>query len=131
MASSVASVAELSEEALEQLRLAIRGDVLTPEDADYAAVRPAYNAMHPGAPAVVVRATGTADVIDAVNFARVQGLRVAVRGGGHSVAGLSSIEGGLMIDLALMNGVVVDPEARVARVQGGALWGDADRETQA
>jgi len=120
----------LSEEALAQLRATIRGDVLTPADAAYAGIRPTYNAMHPGRPALVVRASGTADVIEAVNLAREHGLLVAVRGGGHSVAGLSSIDGGLLIDLALMNGVVVDPEARTACVQGGALWGDADRETQ-
>ena len=93
--------------------------------------RPVYNAMHPGHPGLIVRATGVADVVDAVNFAREHGLLVAVRGGGHSVAGLSSVDGGLLIDLELMNGVDVDPEARLARVQGGALWGDVDRNTQA
>lgn len=125
------SETRIDDEALEQLRMTIRGDVLTPEDPGYAGVRPAYNAMHPGRPALVIRPTGTADVIDAVNFAREQGLLVAIRGGGHSVAGLSSTDGGLLIDLALMNGVDVDPEARLVRAQGGALWGDVDRETQA
>ncbi len=123
--------AKLSDEVLDALRMTIRGDVFTADDAGYATVRPAYNAMHPGRPALVIRASGVADVIDAVKFAREQGLLVAVRGGGHSVAGLSSIDGGLLIDLALMNGVDVDPDARVARVQGGALWGDVDRDTQA
>ena len=122
---------EISDEALDALRMTIRGDVLTVADPDYATVRVAYNAMHPGRPALVVRATGLADVVDAVNFAREHALLVAVRGGGHSVAGLSSVDGGLLIDLALMNGVDVDPEARLARVQGGALWGDVDRDTQA
>lgn len=125
------SETRIEDEALEQLRMTIRGDVLTPEDPGYAGVRPAYNAMHPGRPSLVIRPTGTADVIDAVNFAREQGLLVAIRGGGHSVAGLSSTDGGLLIDLALMNGVDVDPEARLVRAQGGALWGDVDRETQA
>lgn len=125
------SETRIEDEALEQLRMTIRGDVLTPEDPGYAGVRPAYNAMHPGRPSLVIRPTGTADVIDAVNFAREQGLLVAIRGGGHSVAGLSSTDGGLLIDLALMNGVDVDPEARIVRAQGGALWGDVDRETQA
>ena len=92
---------------------------------------PPYNAMHPGKPALVVRATGTADVIGAVNFARENGLLLAVRGGGHSIAGLSSVDGGLLLDLALMNGVDVDPEARTVRAQGGALIGDLDHETQA
>jgi FAD/FMN-containing dehydrogenase len=104
--------------------------VLSPEDPGYAEVRPAFNAMYPEPSAFVVRATGTADVVDAVNFAREHGLLVAVRGGGHSFAGLSSVDGGLLIDLGPMNGVVVDPDARIAHVQGGALWGDVDRETQ-
>ena len=124
------SPATLSDEDLANLRMAVRGQVLTPGDAGYADVRPAYNAMHPGSPAIVVVASGTADVIDAVNFSREHDLLVAVRGGGHSVAGLSSVDGGLLIDLAPMRGVDVDPEAGIARVQGGALWGDVDRETQ-
>jgi FAD/FMN-containing dehydrogenase len=123
--------ARIGEESLEELRTAVRGDVLTPEDAEYAAVRPAYNAMHPGKPALVVRPTGTADVVSAVNFARENRLLVAVRGGGHSIAGLSSVDGGLLLDLSRMNGVDVDPEARTVRVQGGALIGDLDHETQA
>jgi FAD/FMN-containing dehydrogenase len=123
--------AHISDESLEGLRMMIRGDVLRPEDPGYAGVRPPYNAMYPGRPALVVRPTGTADVVGAVNFARDNGLSVAVRGGGHSIAGLSSVDDGLLIDLALMNGVDVDPEARTVRVQGGALVGDMDHETQA
>ena len=125
------SETRIDNEVLGQLRMAIRGDVLTSQDPAYAGVRIAYNAMHPGQPAIVIRPTGAADVIDAVNFARDKGLLVAVRGGGHSVAGLSSVNGGMLIDLALMNGVVVDADAKTAVVQGGALWGDVDRETQA
>lgn len=87
-------------------------------------------AMYPGRPAIVVRPSGTADVVHVVNCARQEELLVAVRGGGHSVAGLSSVDGGLLLDLSLMNGVLVEPEARLAHVQGGALWGDVDRETQ-
>ena len=94
------------------------------------AIRPADNAMHRDRPAVVVQATGTADVIDTINFARQQGLLLAVRGGGHSVAGLSSVDGGLLLDLALMNRVDVDPDAKLVRAHGGALWRDVDRETQ-
>jgi FAD/FMN-containing dehydrogenase len=123
--------AEVSDEALDDLRMAIWGDVLTPDEPGYAAIRPPYNAMHPGEPAIVVRASGIADVLDAVNFAREHELLVAVRGGGHSVAGLSSVDGGMLIDLSPMNGVVVDPEAQTVTAQGGALWGDVDRETQA
>ena len=74
---------------------------------------------------------GTADVVAGVNFAREHGLPLAVRGGGHSIAGLSAIDGGILMDLAPMRGVHVDPERRLAVVQGGALWADVDRETQA
>jgi FAD/FMN-containing dehydrogenase len=109
----------------------LRGPVLTPADPGFAGIRAEFNAMHDGAPELVASCTGTADVVDAVNFARAQGMDVAVRGGGHSVAGLSSIDGGMLIDLAPMSGVQVDPERRLAHVQGGALWGDVDRETQA
>ena len=120
----------LSGEALDELRILVRGNVLTPEDPAYEGVRAPYNAMQIDRPALIVQCTGTADVVDTVNFARSNGLEVAVRGGGHSVAGLSSSDGGMLIDLSLMNGVFVDAEARLARAQGGALWGDVDRETQ-
>jgi len=125
------SKTDLGGDTLDELRMAVRGAVLTPQDPGYADVRPPYNAMHPSNPAIVVQATGTADVVSAVNFARDHGLLLAVRGGGHSVAGLSSVDGGLLIDLARMNGVDVDPEARTVRAQGGALIGDLDHETQA
>ena len=121
---------QIDDGALEGLRTAIRGDVLTPTDPGYAD-KPVYNAMHQPRPALIVRCTGTADVIDAVRFARQEEVLVAVRGGGHSVAGHSSCTGGLVIDLTRMRGVDVDPEAKIAQIQGGALWGDADRETQA
>ena len=100
----------LPDQALDQLRMSIRGEVLTPEEPGYATVPVPFNAMYPGRPAVVVRAAGVADVIDAVRFAREHGLRMAIRGGGHSVAGLSSIDGGLLLELTLMNGVDVDLE---------------------
>jgi FAD/FMN-containing dehydrogenase len=92
--------------------------------------RPPWNALHEDGPAVAVRCSGTADVVAAVNLARDHDLLTAVRGGGHSVAGLSTVAGGLLIDLAGMRGVHVDPGRCVARVQGGALLGDVDRETQ-
>ena len=113
-----------------ELRAGIRGDVLTPADDGFDA-NPIYNAMHNRRPALKVRATGTADVVDTVNFARQRNLLVAVRGGGHSVAGLSSCDGGIVIDLTRMRAVTVDPVARRASVQGGAVWADVDRETQA
>ncbi len=129
--SMAGTVSEIPDDALDALRAAVRGEVLIAGDPGYDSVRPAYNAMHPGHPGLVVRATGIADVVSAVNFARDHGLLLAVRGGGHSVAGLSSVDGGLLLDLELMHGVDVDPEAGVVRVQGGALWADVDRDTLA
>ena len=120
----------IDDAAIEQLRSTIRGNVVKPGDPGYAD-KPIYNAMHQRRPAIIVRCTGTADVVDAVKFARQHELLVAVRGGGHSVAGHSACDNGLVIDLTRMRGVDVDPQVRTARVQGGALWGDLDRETQA
>lgn len=82
-------------------------------------------------PGLIVRCSSVADVIEAVSFAREYDLLVAVRGGGHSIAGSSVCDGGLMIDLSPMNAVHVDPRARTARVQGGATVADVDHETQA
>ena len=121
---------KVGDDELEQLRAGLRGDVLTPADDGYDA-NPIYNAMHNRRPALKVRPTGTADVVDAVNFARDRNLVVAVRGGGHSVAGLSSCDGGIVIDLSRMRAVTVDPLSRRVSVQGGAVWADVDRETQA
>jgi len=109
----------------------IRGKVLTMDDAEYEQVRIVFNGMIDKRPAIIVRCTGTADVIDAVKFANKHRLLLAVRGGGHNVAGHSTCDGGMMIDLQLMRSVDVDPLKRVARVQGGATLGDLDRETQA
>jgi FAD/FMN-containing dehydrogenase len=111
--------------------MSVRGEVLTPDDAGYGSVPAPYNMMYPGEPDVVVRARGTADVIDAVRFAREHGLLLAVRSGGHSVAGLSSVDGGMLLDVSLMSGTDLDVEAKLVRCQGGARWGDVDRETQA
>lgn len=134
MATSLPTVqgrhVELSEESLSDFRMRLRGEALTPADPGYDQARIPFNAMQADRPSLVVRPTGTADVIEAVNFARENDIELTVRGGGHSVAGLSTSDGGMVIDLALMNGVVVDPSAKLARVQAGALWGDVDRETQ-
>jgi len=122
---------DVSEELLGELQTQLRGPALQAADPGAAEVRSCFNAMHPGSPALTVECSGTADVIDAVNFARENGLAAAVRGGGHSIAGLSAIDGGMLIDLSPMRGVVIDADRRLAHVQGGALWGDLDREAQA
>ena len=133
MATTVEALAgapvQLPEDRLEELRAQLRGSAFGPAERGPADPQP-FNAMYPDEAAITVRCSGTADVMDAVTFARRQGLLVAVRGGGHSIAGLSSSQGGMLIDLGAMRGVVVDPERRLAHVQGGALWGDVDRETQ-
>jgi FAD/FMN-containing dehydrogenase len=95
-----------------------------------AAARAVFNAMHRSRPDVIASCATTDDVVAAVKRAREENLRVAVRGGGHSVAGLSAIEGGMLIDLAPMKDVEVDAERRIAKVGGGALWSDLDGATQ-
>jgi FAD/FMN-containing dehydrogenase len=120
----------LDQSATAALRATLRGTVLTSADAGWDETRRIHNGMFVRRPAVIVRCLGTADVADAVRFARTHELEIAVRGGGHSVAGKSVCDGGLMLDLSLMRGVHVDPVRRVARAQGGATWGDFNRETQ-
>jgi FAD/FMN-containing dehydrogenase len=134
MTSSISTLdggeCKVEDDELEQFRASLRGDVLAPGDDGFDA-NPIYNVMHNRRPALKVRPTGTADVVDTVNFARQRNLLVAVRGGGHSVAGLSSCDGGIVIDLTRMRAVTVDPVSMRASVQGGAVWADVDRETQA
>jgi len=120
----------LAEGAIQGFKANFRGSLLQPSDAEYEQVRRVWNGMIDRRPALIARCIGAADVIAAVNFAREHELIVAVRGGGHNVAGSAVCDGGLMIDLSLMRGVHVDAKARTATVQGGATWGDVDRETQ-
>lgn len=121
----------LEQGAVEKFEVGLRGALLRQGDEGYDGAREIWNGMIDRRPALIVRCTGPADVIDAVRFARTHSLLVAVRGGGHNVAGNALCEGGLMIDLSLMKAVWVDPEAGTARVQGGATWGEVDREAQA
>jgi FAD/FMN-containing dehydrogenase len=122
----------LGEATVQELREAVRGEVVTPGDDGYAEACLVWNGAHDGRrPALVVRCTGAADVIAAVGFARSNDLTIAVRGGGHSVAGFSTCDNGIVIDLSPMNGVRVDIAARRATVGGGAVWADVDHETQA
>jgi FAD/FMN-containing dehydrogenase len=121
----------LGEATVQELRDALRGELLQPGDDGYEEAKPIWNGAHDGSePAVIARCTGTADVIAALGFARAHDLTVAVRGGGHSVAGLSTCDGGMVIDLGSMRNVRVDPAARRAFVGPGAVWGDVDHESQ-
>jgi FAD/FMN-containing dehydrogenase len=109
---------------------AFQGRQIRPGDADYDDARAVYNGMIDKRPALIARCSGVADVVDAVRLAREQKLPLAVRCGGHSVAGKGVVDDGVLIDLSGMKGVHVDTAAKIARVNGGALWGEVDRETQ-
>lgn len=113
-----------------ELRESITGRVTAPGDTDYEAARSVWNAIADKYPGVIVQCTSRADVREALRFARANDLVVAVRGGGHSVAGFSTCDGGVVIDLSGMRAVSVDPVGRVARVQGGALLEQLDRAAQ-
>jgi FAD/FMN-containing dehydrogenase len=113
------------------LREALRGRVLAPRDIGYDEARTVYNAMIDKRPALIARCADVADVITAVNYGREQGLELAVRGGGHNGGGLALVDNGLVIDLSLMRGVRVDPDARTAQVAGGAQVGDLDHAAHA
>ena len=121
----------LASEAIGGLRDSVRGQVLERTDAGYDDARKIWNGMIDKRPAVIVRCAGVADVIEAVNFARTQELPLAIRGGSHSAAGLAMCDDGLVIDLTRMKGVRVDPARRTVQAQGGLLYADLDRETQA
>ena len=121
----------LDPSAIEKFRPMVRGTVLCPGQDGYDAARTIPNAMIDRRPAVIARCVSAADVIACVRFAREQDLVVAVRGGGHSVAGKSVCDGGLMIDLSTMKGIRVDPTRRTARAETGLTLGEFDRETQA
>jgi FAD/FMN-containing dehydrogenase len=108
-----------------------RGELLLPTSPGYEAARRVWNGAIDRRPACIARCTGARDVVTAVRFARERGLEIAVRGGGHNVAGTAVCDGGIVIDLSAMRAVRVDPAGRTAWVQGGALWGDVDHETQA
>src|SRR4051794_1654517 len=107
----------LDHETVEAFRARLRGQILQPGDPDYDAVRQVWNTMIDRSPALIVRCAGVADVITAVDFARDHELLLAVRGGGHNVTGNAVCDGGLMLDLSLMKGICVDPNARTARAE--------------
>jgi FAD/FMN-containing dehydrogenase len=115
--------------AIEQFKKGLRGPVIQPGDHAYDQARRIWNACIDKHPGLIARCSGTADVVHAVKFARAHDLLVAVRRGGHNVGGRALCDDGIVIDLSAMTGVFVDPQARTARVQGGATLGDVDRET--
>jgi FAD/FMN-containing dehydrogenase len=117
--------------ALAALRGSLRGELVLPSDDAYEDARRVWNAAVDDRPALIAHCSGAVDVVRAVDFAREHELLLAVRGGGHNVAGLGTCDGGMVIDLSCMRGVSVDLARRTARVQAGATWADVDHETQA
>jgi len=115
--------------AIEAFRQGFHGQVLLPGEPGYASARRIWNAGIDKHPGLIARCSGVVDVVRAVKFARANNLLVAVKSGGHNVAGQALCDDGIVIDLSAMNGVSVDPEPRTVRVQAGALLGDVDRET--
>jgi len=125
------TTAVLSESAVSDFKESLRGALLQPGDAGYDDARKIWNGMIDRRPALIACCCGIADVINSVNFARTHGLLVAVRGGGHNIAGNAVCDGGLMINLSAMKSVRVDPVRRTARAEPGLTWAEFDRETQA
>lgn len=121
--------AVLDEAAVQQFKSSLRGVIVQPGDANYDSARTLYNAMIDKHPALIAQCRDVADVIAAVNFGREQKFDIAVRSGGHHGAGLSSVDGGLVIDLSLMKGIRVDPQARTVLAQAGCTQGEVDHAT--
>jgi FAD/FMN-containing dehydrogenase len=118
-------------DSISEFRSKLRGRTIEPGDPDYDEARKVYNAMIDRRPRLIVRCADVADVISAVHFAREQGLRIAVRSGGHNAGGLGICDDGLVIDLAGIKYTRVDPESRTVTVGGGCVWGDVDHATHA
>ena len=121
----------LEEAEVDNFAAQLRGSLLRPSDTGYDTARNVWNGMIDHRPALIARCTGVADVMAAVRFARTHGILVSVKGGGHNITGNAVCQGGLMIDLAPMKSVRVDPIGRTARAEAGLTWGEYNRETQA
>ena len=116
--------------AITELSITFSGKLLKSTDAGYDEARKVHNGLIDKHPLLIARCHGVADVVDAVKLGRSLNLEVAIRGGGHNVAGRATIDGGLMIDLMPMKGIHVDPQARTVHAQGGVTWAEFNRETQ-
>ena len=125
----MATVTAIDVERLDAFAAAFSGSVIDPNHERYEEARRVHNGLIDKRPALIARCHGTADVVEAIAFARESGLEISVRGGGHSVAGQAVTDGGLMIDLAEMKGIHLDAAAQTVRAQGGVTWGELNRET--
>jgi len=123
------TVAALDAERIDTLSGTFSGTLLQPGDDGYEEARRVHNGLIDKRPALIARCRGTADVADAIALAREAGLEISVRGGGHNVSGRAVTDGGVMIDLAEMKGIHVDPATRTVRAQGGVTWAEFNRET--
>jgi FAD/FMN-containing dehydrogenase len=121
----------LGEATLGELAEGLRGELIRPADPGYDEARAIWNGAHDRKPALIVRGLGVADVLRTVEFARSEGLPLAIRGGAHSIPGFSTVDRGIVLDLSLMKGIRVDPGRRTVTAQAGCLWSDVDAETQA
>jgi FAD/FMN-containing dehydrogenase len=115
---------------LNELGQELQGELIRPEDSGYDEARAIWNGAHDRRPALIVRCAGVEDVRHSVGFARSEGLEVAVRGGGHSIPGFSTVDGGIVIDLSPMKGIKVDEKKSTVVAEGGLTWGELDAETQ-
>jgi FAD/FMN-containing dehydrogenase len=126
----MATKAVLGEATLKEFEMGLEGALIRPQDADYDEARSIWNGAHDGHPAVIARCVRVSDVQHAIGFARSEGLDVAVRGGGHSIPGFSTCDGGIVIDLSPMKGIEVDAARRTVVVEPGVTWGELDAATQ-
>ena len=129
--TSGAAARSIAAEITSPLEAGLRGRLVRPADEEFESARQVWNGMVDKRPALIARCAGVADVIAAVRFGRDHGLPIAVRGGGHNVAGTGVCDDGLVIDLSPMNGIRVDPERGTVRAEGGVTIGELDHETQA
>ena len=130
MTTTGTGVESVGEATLAELAEGLHGELVTPGSTEYDEARSIWNGAHDRRPAAVIRCAGVSDVIRGVDFARSEGLPLALRGGGHSIPGFSTTDGGVVLDLSPMKGIRVDPAARRVVAQAGCLWSDLDQETQ-
>src|SRR3954454_18792244 len=130
MTTSQFALSPIDNAILTEFITGLRGTAVLPGDSDYDSARRIWNGAHDRHPAVIVRCAGVVDVIRTVNLARSEGLPLAVRGGGHSIPGFSTVDGGILLDLSRMTGIEIRPHARTVTAQAGCTWKDLDAETQ-
>jgi FAD/FMN-containing dehydrogenase len=130
MTTTQTGPARIGEPTIAEFAAGLRGTLVRPGDADYDLERSIWNGAHDRRPALIARCAGVADVIRTVELARSEGLPLAVRGGGHSIPGFSTVDGGIVLDLSPMKGIRVDPARRRVAAQPGCTWKDLDAETQ-